>query len=58
MIPAIGTMIGVYIITRMLDLLAADRHSVVKGFAVASMLITIFCLIALLSAGSAVDGLR
>ena len=51
-------MIGVYIITRMLDLLAADKHSVIKGFAVASMLITIFCLIALLRAGSAVDGLR
>ena len=51
-------MIGVYIITRMIDLLAAEKHSVVKGFAVASMIITIVCLAALLSAGSAVDGLR
>lgn len=52
MIPAIGLMIGFYIITRMLELLASDKKMWVKVFGVITILVTLVSLIDLLSAGS------
>lgn len=52
MIPAIGLMIGAYIITRMLELLSGDKKLWVKGFGVITILVTLVSLIDLLNAGS------
>lgn len=53
MIPAIGLMIGAYIITRMLDLLgAADKRPAIKVFGVLTILVTIVSIVDILNAGS------
>ncbi|MDN4052520.1 hypothetical protein QPK32_05495 [Massilia sp. YIM B02763] len=55
MIPAIGLMIGAYIITRMLDLLAGvDKKPAVKLFGVLTILVTMFCVYDVMNAGSKV----
>lgn len=56
MIPAIGLMVGFYIITRMLDLLSGDKKIWVKVFGVITILVTLVSLIDLLNAGSHVGG--
>jgi len=57
MIPALGTMIGAYIITRMLDLLTNDKKTVIKVFACLTIIVTLFGIIDILNAGSRVAGL-
>lgn len=57
MIPALGVMIGAYIITRMLDLLSGDKKAIVKGFGVVTIVVTLFCVIDILNAGSRMAGL-
>lgn len=53
MLPAIGVMIGAYIITRMLDLLSStEKKTWVKIFGVMTILITLVSVIDLLNAGS------
>jgi hypothetical protein len=52
MIPTIGTIIGAYIITRMLDLLASDKKTVIKVFGAITILITLVGIVDLLNAGS------
>lgn len=53
MIPAIGLMIGAYIITRMFEIFAKkDAHMAVKGFAVVTVLITLVSVVDILNAGS------
>ncbi len=55
MIPAIGLMIGAYIVTRMFDLMAkAETHKAVKVFAVLTVLITLVSVVDILNAGSSV----
>ena len=51
-------MIGAYIIVRMIELITADRHDVVKGCAAATILITLACVIFILNAGSPFADLR
>jgi hypothetical protein len=57
MIPALGTMIGAYIITRMLDLLTTDKKTVIKVFACLTIVVTLFGVVDILNAGSRVSGL-
>lgn len=53
MIPTIGLMMGVYIITRMLELLdKKEVRATPKVFAVITIIITIFCIFALLASGA------
>ena len=55
MIPAIGLMIGAYIFTRMIELLAGSSKSgqvLVKIFAVLTMLITVVSVFDLVMSGS------
>jgi hypothetical protein len=52
MIPTIGTMIGAYIITRMLDLLSSDKKTIIKVFGVITILVTLLGIIDLLNSGS------
>ncbi len=53
MIPAIGYMIGFYIITRMIEMLARSGerriNAVAAVFAAITILVTIFCLFVLFS---------
>lgn len=62
MIPTIGVMIGFYIITRMLSfLLRKDQRSentIVKIFAVITILVTIFTMLVLTMPGSLLQWLR
>jgi len=62
MIPAIGYMIGFYIITRMVEFMSrrGDRriHGSVAAFAVVTILVTAVCLFALFSTEvSSMEGL-
>lgn len=57
MIPALGVMIGAYIITRMLDLLTTDKKTVIKVFACLTIIVTLFSVVDILNAGSRVAGL-
>lgn len=58
MIPAIGLMIGAYVITRMLDILADEKKNWIKGAAVATILVTLVSVIDILNAGSRVSALN
>lgn len=50
MIPAIGYMVGFYILTRMIELMARpNRQGIVTVFAIVTGVVTTLCLIALLS---------
>ena len=58
MIPAIGMMIGAYIVTRMLELMVnPDSKTVVKVFAVITIVVTIISQIDILNAGSSIPRL-
>jgi hypothetical protein len=57
MIPAIGAMIGAYIITRMLDILTTDKKAVIKVFACLTIIVTLFGVIDIMNAGTRVAGL-
>jgi len=53
MIPAIGVMVGVYIITRMIELISrSDRHVFVKVVSAITILVTIVSIVDLLNAGT------
>lgn len=53
MIPAIGVMLGAYIITRMFEIMTkAEAKTVVKVFSCITVLITLVCVIDILNAGS------
>jgi glycopeptide antibiotics resistance protein len=53
MIPAIGIMVGAYIITRMMEILAkAESKNVTKVFSVVTILVTLVSVVDLLNAGS------
>ena len=58
MIPDIGLMIGVYIITRMISFLSrkGDRAEslLVKGLAIITILITSICIVDLLMKGATI----
>ena len=55
MIPAIGLLIGAYVVTRMVSFLTrkGDREDsgVVKILALITVLVTVFCVFALLTSG-------
>jgi hypothetical protein len=57
MIPALGTMIAAYIITRMLDLLATDKKTVIKVFACVTILLTLVSIVDIINTGSRMAGL-
>lgn len=52
MFPAFGAMVGIYIITRMLDMLTGEKKTVIKVFACITIVITLFSVIDILNAGS------
>ena len=58
MIPAIGLMIGVYIIVKMLSFIlrlgTIEENMVVKIFAGIAILITIYCIYALFTSSSSI----
>lgn len=55
MIPSISVMIGAYIVTRMFEILAkTESKTVVKVFAVITILVVIVSVIDILNAGSRV----
>jgi hypothetical protein len=54
MIPAIGAMIGIYIITRMLEMLSKQRPMPVKVFGVITILVTLVAVVDIFNAGSRV----
>lgn len=58
MIPAIGLMIGAYVITRMLDILAGEKKNWIKGAAVVTILVALISVIDILNAGSRVSALN
>jgi hypothetical protein len=58
MIPAIGTMIGAYIFTRMIELLMNPKPNGEAGqriFAILTILATIVCVLSLFSSAFMVD---
>ncbi|MGY6273488.1 hypothetical protein ACXIUT_27790 [Achromobacter denitrificans] len=58
MIPAIGLMIGAYILTRMVDMLGRANVSLIaKLFSVGTIIVVLFGCFVLLSAGSMSPGL-
>ncbi|WP_238914230.1 hypothetical protein [Achromobacter insolitus] len=58
MIPAIGLMVGAYILTRMIDMLGrSDVSAIAKLFSVGTILVVLFGCFVLLSAGSMAPGL-
>lgn len=52
MFPAFGAMVGIYIITRMLDLLSAEKKAIPKVFACITILVTLVSVVDILNAGS------
>lgn len=55
MIPAIGLMVGAYIITRMIELFKKEgTTTLLKVFSVSTIIITIISIIDILNAGSRV----
>ena len=58
MIQAIGLMIGVYVITRMVSFLTRKEERaesiVVKILAVITMIVTLFCIFALMLSGQSI----
>lgn len=57
MIPAIGVMIGLYIITRMIELMMReDRKPALKVLSGVTILVTIISMVDILNAGSSVAG--
>jgi hypothetical protein len=52
MFPAFGAMVGIYIITRMLDLLSGEKKTVIKVFACITIVVTLISVIDILNAGS------
>jgi hypothetical protein len=52
MFPAFGVMIGVYIITRMLDMLSGEKKTVIKVFACITIVLTLISVVDILNAGS------
>lgn len=61
MIPAIGLMIGVYIIVKMLSFIIRKEpraeHVIIKIFAGIAVAVTIFCIIAIFQSSSSIPGL-
>lgn len=44
MIPAIGIIIGSYVLTRMVEIIAQpDAHTATKAFAIMTALVAVFC---------------
>lgn len=59
MLPAIGLMVGAYILTRMLELATNKAaHPLAKIFAILTFIVTVVCIIAVLSASRTVGALR
>ena len=58
MIPVLSVMIGAYIITRMLELVASDKHTIVKTAAAITILVSVFCVMFILNAGASLGSLR
>lgn len=55
MIPAIGIMIGFYIITRMVELLSlTERGVIAKIMAVITILVTLFSMLILVTSGATI----
>jgi hypothetical protein len=57
MIPALGLMIGCYIISRMIEMISSDKKTVVKVFSCVTILVTLVSMVDILNAGTRVAGL-
>lgn len=54
MIPTIGVMVGCYILTRMFEMMAKpQQNTVVKVFAVITVLVVLISIFSLIAGGSA-----
>lgn len=60
MIPAIGFMVGAYIITRMVSLIADKKETgiVTTIFAGITILVTIYCIYLLLTSGTDLSNIQ
>lgn len=57
MIPTIGVMMAAYIFTRMVELLASEGKTIVKVFAVITLLIACVGAVDLLNSGSSIPAM-